>query len=429
MTSIGSSSSLEAPEPAAARADLAVGLLSDNDADTIGDVALAVRAGLSSGLDTIESRVLLADPGSSDGTIAKARSALASKSADLVEVPYAPLPGDLLNVPYHGLPARARALRAVLQASRDLDAQSIVVLDAGLRTIAPEWIPALAMPVLREGYDYVSPYYHRHPYEGALTKGLVYPLFRALYGVALRQPAVGELGCSARFAAAVLDEDLWERDGAQIGIDIWLAELAATGDFKIAETPLGIRGHRHRTEHALGLEATIVQVVGAAFTDLEGRADVWQRVRRTTRAPVMGDPPVVPPVDPPTLDVERLMESFRLGYRELRDIWSWVIPPKAIIDLRRLATATSNQFRFDDELWARIVYDFALGYRMRSLPRDHLLKSLTPLYVGWLASFILQIPDAQPEAAEARIERLAVAFEAQKAYLVSRWRWPERFRT
>jgi hypothetical protein len=28
---------------------------------------------------------------------------------------------------------------------------------------------------------------------------------------------------------------------------------------------------------------------------------------------------------------------------------------------------------------------------------------------------------------EERIERLALAYEAQKPYLISRWRWPDRF--
>ena len=126
---------------------------------------------------------------------------------------------------------------------------------------------------------------------------------------------------------------------------------------------------------------------------------------------------------------EQIIESFRLGYRELRDVWSWIVPPKTIVDLRHLANTALPVFRFDDELWARIVYDFALGYRLRVLPRDHLLGALTPLYLGWLASFILQTRDGTPEAADARIEQLAVAFEAQKPYLVSRWRWPERFRT
>ncbi|MGH9371982.1 MAG: hypothetical protein ACRD15_10680, partial [Vicinamibacterales bacterium] len=74
------------------------------------------------------------------------------------------------------------------------------------------------------------------------------------------------------------------------------------------------------------------------------------------------------------------------------------------------------------------VYDFALGHRLRVITRDHLLRSLTPLYLGWLASFVLEVRFAPPDEAHARIERLCLAFEAEKPYLISQWRWPERFR-
>ena len=92
------------------------------------------------------------------------------------------------------------------------------------------------------------------------------------------------------------------------------------------------------------------------------------------------------------------MESFRLGYRELREIWTWVLPPRTIVELRKLTEAVPDRFRFDDRLWASIVYDFALGYSLRVMPRDHLLRSLTPLYTGWLASFVLSNEERQPGA-------------------------------
>jgi hypothetical protein len=169
-------------------------------------------------------------------------------------------------------------------------------------------------------------------------------------------------------------------------------------------------------------------VVGSLFADLEAREDIWQRVRSSTSVPLIGEaaPTRLAPAD---VNLDRLIESFRLGYRELRDIWSWIIPPRAIVELRKLANGATERFRLDDELWAQIVYDFAVGYRLRTFPRDHLLRSLTPLYTGWLASIIVQVRELPPEVADARLERLAVAFEAQKPYLMSRWRWPERFRT
>jgi hypothetical protein len=274
----------------------------------------------------------------------------------------------------------------------------------------------------------VSPFYLRHPYEGALTKGIVYPLVRALYGVRLRQPAASEFACSQRLIDRYLDEDLWEREGAETGIDVWLTTTAAAGKFRLCEAGLGPRGHHSRGEDGLDLRAVVAQVVGAVFADLEVQADVWQRVRGSAPVPFVAEAPDITR-EAPHVNVERWLESFQLGYRELREIWSGVLPPRTIIDLRRLAEAPPERFRLDDELWARIVYDFALGYRMRVLPRDHLLGSLTPLYLGWLASFVLEIRGLTPEAADVRVEQLALGFEAQKPYLVSRWRWPETFRT
>ena len=76
-----------------------------------------------------------------------------------------------------------------------------------------------------------------------------------------------------------------------------------------------------------------------------------------------------------------------------------MLPPRTIVELRRLTDAPPDRFRFDDRLWATIIYDFALGYSLRVLPHDHLLRSLTPLYTGWLASFVMQMDGAaQPGA-------------------------------
>jgi hypothetical protein len=82
----------------------------------------------------------------------------------------------------------------------------------------------------------------------------------------------------------------------------------------------------------------------------------------------------------------------------------------------------------DDRLWARTIYDFILGHRLRVIARDHLLRSLTPLYLGWLTSFILAGRDASESAIGALLERTCQAFEDEKPYLISRWRWPEQFR-
>ena len=73
------------------------------------------------------------------------------------------------------------------------------------------------------------------------------------------------------------------------------------------------------------------------------------------------------------------------------------------------------------------MYDFALGYRLRTLNRTHLLGALTPLYLGWVASFVNEAAANPVFDAPARQEKLARAFEEGKPYLVRRWRWPDRF--
>jgi len=56
-----------------------------------------------------------------------------------------------------------------------------------------------------------------------------------------------------------------------------------------------------------------------------------------------------------------------------------------------------------------------------------MLRALTPIYLGWLASYALEIESAPPHEVEHRLERLCAAFESTKSYFVSRWRWPDRF--
>ena len=343
----------------------------------------------------------------------------------LVELDY-PSRAEFLELPYHGQPHRAAMLHAVLQTAQRLEAKVCAVIDASRPSAEPELIERLVAPVLTGGFDYVSPYSVRHVHEGAITRAIVYPVFRALYGVRLRQPAASEFGCSGRLVSKYLEQDFWELEHAAVGIDLWLAVAAACGQFRVCEAALGTKRATSR-EGAPNLSTTLAQVVGALFTEVEYLADVWQRVRGSVEVPIVGAAPEVSSEGPP-LNLEALRRSFRLGYRELREIWTWVLPPRTIVELRKLAEAPADRFEFDDRFWATIIYDFAFGYSLRVMPRDHLLRSLTPLYSGWLASFARQMQRATVAAVDERVERLCLAFEAEKRYLISRWRWPERLR-
>ena len=362
----------------------------------MGTVAAAVHDGLARYFAGASSRFVLADCGSTDDTLARARDSL-NGTDDVLEVASAPTTTDVLELPYHGIPGKARAMHGILTTAKNLGARACVVLDAGIETVTPQWLQWLIGPVLTHGFDLVAPFYRRHPYEGALTKGIVYPMFRALYGVRLRQPAAGRIRVLVAAARSLPRRGCLGSRGRAGGINLWLASSAVSGDFRIGEAALGVRRHHAHGDEALDLGTTVTQVVGSLFADLENRVERWQRVRGSVAVQQFGERQRERRSNLCRSIIEKLIESYRLGYRELRDIWTWVLPPRTILDLRRLMDGPAASFRLDDELWARIVYDFALGYRLRVFAREHILRSLVPLYLAWLASFIVEVRDRGEE--------------------------------
>jgi glucosylglycerate synthase len=423
MTSTGSSVTAPAAEALAAGAEVLIGIPAYNMARTI-DAALAtVRDSVLGPLHGLRTAVAVADGGSTDGTSDRAAALLRDLPHGL-SLTYAVYPNDQLALPFHGLPGRARALATLFEAASACGAKACVVIDAGAAGLTAGGVARLALAVCDDAFDYAAGTYLRPFYTGALTTSIVAPVFRACYGARLHQPMAGEFACSARFAAYCLEPDLAIDSADPVAVNLRVATAAVTGGFRACEVMTGTRGGASRA-NVLDLSTTLVQVIGALFSELERTASVWHRVRRSVPLPISGSPAGGASGHPP--DVTPLLEAFRLGYRELREIWSELLPPTSVLALKRLAAASDAEFRVEAPTWARIVYDFALAHRLRVVARDQLLRSLTPLYLGWLASFILQIRDLPAGGIDERLEQVCLAFEAEKPHLISGWRWPERF--
>jgi hypothetical protein len=69
-----------------------------------------------------------------------------------------------------------------------------------------------------------------------------------------------------------------------------------------------------------------------------------------------------------------LVEAFALGRRDLLPLWSAVLPPNTLYALRRLPVDAPGALRFPDALWARVVYDFAVGWHTKAMDRPQLLR-------------------------------------------------------
>jgi hypothetical protein len=208
-------------------------------------------------------------------------------------------------------------------------------------------------------------------------------------------------------------------------VNLWINVQAMQSEMKLCQVHVGSRLQSLK-DGVQDLSFILAALAGAIYFEMERTAEYWQRVRGSSAVPVFGLR-----FDQEngrhTVDAKPMIEAYRIGYKNLQDIWGLVLPPATLLELSRMSRQTEHEFRFAGELWARTIYDFAVAHRLRLIGRDHLLRALTPLYIAWIASFILSVKDSDESQVENQIEQLCIAYESQKPYLISRWRWPDRF--
>jgi glycosyltransferase involved in cell wall biosynthesis len=401
--------------------DILVGVPSYNNARTIPHVVKAILGGFVKYFPDTRTLVVNSDGGSKDGTAEKVQDASIGDYRTLLAAHPLRTVHKLIT-PYHGIPGKGSALRLVFGVAAALGAKACAVVDSDLRSITPEWIDLLVSPVYKEGFDFVAPLYHRHKYDGTITNSIVYPITRALYGKRIRQPIGGDFGFSGRLAEHYLEHKVWDTDVARFGIDIWMTTTAVTGTFKVCQSFLGAKIHDVK-DPGVDLSAMLMQVVNAVFSLMESHEDRWREVRGSEAVPSFGFEYTVG-LEPLEVNVERMINIFRGGLRDLAPIWEKALAAETLAEVRALAAAEPEDFRFPATLWVRTVYDFAAAYHCRILHREHLLKSLTPLYLARTASFVLETPAAGAEEVEEILESLCGEYERRKDYLAERWTAP-----
>ncbi len=386
--------------------------------------ASALFAGISGAVDAEQLRARAATLEGS-GMLGGAHLTLAYPGADTERVTIGP-GVDLLSYP---LPSgeggaspwvqTAAAEGALLALSAESQAQATVVLHPDLAALSPSMLMQLARPILTEGAGLVMAGYTQGPFDSLVTHSILAPLTRALYGKRVRYPLAPDFALAPRVAARLAMS-------AHSGVSpvLWPTTVAAGLDAVVVEAELGLQ---HPAPPGVDLSAAITQLAGSAFAEMEAHAPLWQRIRPAVQAPTPLTSRGPAATEAHSIDTGPMINSFLLGSRSLQDVWGMVLPPVSLLDLKRLALLAPDKFRMPDELWVRIIYDFALSYRLRTINRTHLLGALTPLYLGWVASFVNEAKADPAFIAEARTERLARAFEDGKPYLVRRWRWPDRF--
>ncbi len=279
-------------------------------------------------------------------------------------IPYALTGSDPATLPWV---ISAAAQKAICSLAVDLNAKVCVVLHGDLEMLSVERLRTLTQAIHEKQCDLILPIYPSRKFDGLLNHSILAPLARALYGQRVRYPLAPDFGCSAR-----MFQKLSELTGGRERSDgslLWPAIHAAMANYQVCQAIVDAH-HQPQTE-GLELSTILTSLVGSVFAEMETYAPYWQRVRNSQPTATYGNA-VQQTSDGEPVDAKPLVESFVLGSRNLQEVWSLVLPPVTLLELKKLSRCTPESFRMPDELWVRIIYDFALAYRLRTINRGHL---------------------------------------------------------
>ncbi len=398
--------------------DIVVGVPTFNNRDTIERVVSAVQIGLVKYFPRERSILINPDGGSKDGTSGVVKgTSIRNFETLLMASPLRTM--HRITTSYRGSRDGGNALRIILAAADLLRAKASAVVSPDLRTITPEWVEALVRPVYKEKFDFVSPIYHRHKFDGLLIKHLLSPMVRAVYGYSISEPVGSELGFSGRLASHYLAHDVWHQDFVSAGAGIWLTTTAIVGGFRLCQSFLGPKIHASKPS-GQDLVQTIQRVVGGLFRCLETHESYWISRTGSQPAPIFGFEYGAAP-EPIRINRQRMLQVFRVGVGELASILQSIVSPQTLHEIQAIAALQDKEFRFPDELWVKTIYEFASSYHRSVINRDHLLQALVPLYRGRASSFVSENYKADALDIEKKTEEVSVQFERLKPYLLEGW--------
>ncbi len=402
-------------------ADLMVGIPSFGNAETIGYVVRAATAGMVQYFPDLKPVLVNSDGGSPDDTPGVAVS---TESPDYIEKIILVSPRHRLrriSVTYQGTSGKGTAVRALLEIARELNVKAMVMVDSDLRSIVPEWVELLVGPILKGGYDFVTPLYARYKWDGTITNQIAYPLTRALYGRRIRQPIGGDFGVSGDLVQRYLELPSFDELTARFGIDIWMTHSAINEGFAVCQARLGAKIHDAK-DPASDLGPMFRQVVGTLFGLAGHYQDRWLRVRGSHPIPEYGFERVVAP-EPIDVSHAKLLDGFETARVAMRDAWAEMLAPEQLDRLDALEiSGQAPDFLFPAELWVRCLYDTLVAYQRPGADHERILAALTPIYFGRTAGFITETLEMSTDQAERVIDGQARQFEELKPYLVDRWR-------
>lgn len=222
-------------------------------------------------------------------------------------------------------------------------------------------------------------------------------------------------------ARAFLAEKLWNDNVGNFGIDIWMTTVAIARRFKACQTFLGSPKSHRAKDPSKDLGPMFTQVIKTCFDLMIDFEYLWKDTVESWPSSIFGfglgveeKPPSV------SVDTASLHKSFVSGFEQYQKVWKKIIPQPELIELHKIKKIPPEKLYYPSDLWARILFNFAIAYRNNEISREQIVESMIPFYHSRILSFVNTTDRMGIKECEEYFESINRVFENEKYYLIQR---------
>ncbi len=320
-------------------ADVVIGVLADLDHDRVTMLCEELRTLPGS------PRIVVRWPARAGNAVEANSQEVQQTDTSLSLVPWSAVGPDPLGAPVQSI---SIACQSLFTLTEKLGARACCFVASDMESATPQWVSQLLLPLLESDFDLVAPYYTPRKLQGLLNSGIIYPLTRSLYGNRIHNPFGPDVSISRRLAHKLLGTNRNANSGSRQTHPLAsLTPVAVCDNLQICQVHVGARVYP--PTDWTHMSSLLAQVLGPIFLEMERSAACWQRTRGSVSVPLRGERQSLPQ-ETETLDLNRMVETFKLGVRDLQEIWSLVLPPATLFDLWKVSRSKPEQVNMPDEL-------------------------------------------------------------------------------
>lgn len=384
------------------KADIVVGLPSYNEADSISYPTKQADIGLCKYFPHKKAVIINCDNNSTDGT----EESFLKTDTNNPKI-YITTPKDQKGKGFN--------FENIFRKTSHLEAEFLICVDADLKSIEPEWIKYFGEAILK-GYDYATPVYTRHKYDGTITNNICYPLVYGLLGKDIRQPIGGDFALTGNFMEYLIKQ-VWYRTAFEYGIDVFMTMNAIIGGFDICRVGLGSKVHK---PSAPNLGPMFLHVVNSAFFIITHNLEIMVDVDKVKSTPLLGLQELEKPQDI-EIDKDLMKKRAQKGFKESISLLEDFLSQDNYNKIWEIFTS-GDMGELSAELWSEIVYDMITAFKREKSEEEKMqaVESLRGIYFARFVSFIERTKNMDTEEAEKIIKNQAKIFFKNRNYLLRR---------